>query len=145
MSFRNITLFFAFLSLLGSTFFGAGQYALAQAPCPPGSLYGCLEAPLPGQKSTNIDDLVRANSPLLTYIDIVVKFVIAIIVVISVISVIAGGFVYMTAGGDASKVALAKTIILSALGGLALALLSWVLLNTISPQFASQLRDPTAP
>lgn len=107
--------------------------------------FGCFEAPLPGVSETTINDFVKNHKgeALLYYVNFIVKLITGIIVLLGLIMVVIGGYVYMTAGGNANQVGKAKTIIGGALLGIILALTSFLILNTISPQFASGLKEPT--
>src|SRR5262245_50688042 len=102
--------------------------------------FGNFEVPLPGLQGT-IDDI--ACHGFLSYLAIVINYVTAIIVIIAVICIVIGGFSYMTAGGADDGVKRAKTLISSSVVGIILALSAFLIMNTISPQFASQLKEPT--
>ncbi len=101
--------------------------------------FGDLEVPLESDKKS-VDDI--AKDGLLPYVAIVIKFVTVSIIIIGVIMIVVGGFTYMTAGGDSGKLGQAKTFIGAALLGIILALASYLILNTISPQFTSDLKEP---
>lgn len=116
--------------------------AKAQQQQPQKCDFGNFEAKLPGIKSEAICDLITGNSPLLTYINAAVTYVTGIIVVIGIISILVGGYFYMTAGGSAERVGFAKTIIGSALAGIVIAMVGWLILNTVSPQFAEKVEEP---
>src|SRR5207248_485956 len=103
--------------------------------------FGVMEVEIPGINK-NIDALVSNGSPMLTYFKFIFQLFLAIIVIIGLIMVVIGGYIYMTAGGDGSRLQLAKSFISSALLGIVLALSSYLILNTISPQFASDLKEP---
>lgn len=113
----------------------------AGAPTPTPCPWGIFEMPLPGIDSPDICKFVEGDTPTITLIQSIVKFITAVIVAVGLISVIVGGFIYMTAGGSAERVGLAKTVIISALLGIVLALTSWLILNTISPKFTSDVKD----
>lgn len=109
------------------------------------SVFGCFEVGLPGEDTTTtttIDSFVQKNNRLVGFIQIVVNIATGLIVAIGLIAVVVAGYVYMTAGGDAGKVGKSKEIIAAALLGITLALASYLILNTISPQFASDLKEP---
>lgn len=67
------------------------------------------------------------------YIEIIYNFLISIVGLVAGVMIMIGGFQYLTAGGDASRVSAAKTRIGNALIGLVLAMGSYLLLNTINP------------
>ena len=118
--------------------------AFAQAP-PPSSedlQFGDFEIAIPGITETSIDNFVKGDNPLTRYVSVIINIMTGLVIAIAVIMVVAGGFMMLTAGGDAGKVGKGKSIILSALVAILLALVAWVILNTIAPQFASELKDP---
>jgi len=120
-----------------------GALAQPQATPTPSALFGDFSFPLPGITEKSIDKFVGSTStPTITYINSVIPIVIGLIVLVAAVMIVLGGYLYMTAGGSGQKVETAKTFIVSALGGIVLALTAWVILNTISPQFASELKDP---
>lgn len=101
--------------------------------------FGELEVPI-GELDTSIDKI--ADSGLLPYVDVILRYITVAIIIIGVILIVSGGFVYMTAGGDSSRVGTAKTLVTAALLGIALALMAYLILNTISTQFTSGLKEP---
>ncbi len=110
--------------------------------------FGCFEVldQLPtGDSSTSIGKsiaaFVRRDSPLVTIANIFFQIGIVLVVLIGLILIVFGGYVYMTAGGNASQISAAKGYIGSALAGIVLALVGWLLLSTLSPQFT----NPTEP
>jgi len=111
-----------------------GASVQAQTPQGQGCSWGNLEVPLPNVPSS-ICSFIGGNNPLGSYARIIANLIIALIVALGLIVVVVGGFRYMTAGGDASKVQQAKGVIIAAMGGIALALASYIILNTISTQF----------
>lgn len=102
--------------------------------------FGNFEVPLPGLTGT-IDDV--ACNGILFYISVIFNYVIAIVVIIAVIGVVIGGFSYMTSGGSDDGVKKGKDLIKSSLLSIVLALGAFLILNTISTQFASDLQEPT--
>lgn len=104
-------------------------------------MFGNLEQPLPGFEPS-IDALIRQPQPTLTYVATIINYITVFIILIGLISIVIGGFLYITAGGEAKKVDQAKTFIKSALTGIVLALAAWLILNTISQQFTSGLKEP---
>lgn len=68
------------------------------------------------------------------YLESAYKFGIAIVAILAVIMIGVGGFMYIvTSAGNAGKLANAKEIITSAILGLVMALLSWLILFVINP------------
>lgn len=103
--------------------------------------FGNFEVGLPGITDPSIDNFVQ-NKPLVTFTNAAVKAVIAVLVIIGVICIVIGGYVYMTAGGDASRVKLGKEMIVAALAGIFLALISVVILNTINSYLGTDAVEP---
>lgn len=115
--------------------------ASAAAPCPDTCKFGCFEV-LPGEEKC-IDKVVKgSDGGFIGAINFVVKLVLGAAVGLGLIMIVIGGYVYMTAGGNASRVGTAKTMIMSALLGIVLAIAASLILNTISPQFSADIRLP---
>lgn len=108
--------------------------------------FGCLEAGIPpfgqGASIGKIIDTDNGGVGLIGFINVLIKLLAPAIIVIGVIMIIAAGYVYMTAGGDAQKVGLAKSILGTALLGITLAAVSWAILGQVSPQFTTDAKDP---
>lgn len=111
------------------------------------SEFGCFEISIPNSDintETTIDSLVTPGStPFVTYAIFIANTLVALTGAMAIVMVVVGGYVYMSAGGSGERINLSKSIIGSALLGLALSLTAYVILNTISPQFASNIKDPT--
>lgn len=72
------------------------------------------------------------------YLESAYKFGIAIVAILAVVMIGVGGFMYIvTSAGNAGKLANAKEIITSAILGLVMALLSWLILFVINPDLVS--------
>ncbi|MDD4607449.1 MAG: hypothetical protein PHS07_03960 [Patescibacteria group bacterium] len=67
------------------------------------------------------------------YISAVYEYGVYAIVILSVVMIIVGGFMWILAAGNQSKIGTAKERIIDALVGLLLALLSYTILNIINP------------
>ncbi len=140
-------------TIIITTFLGSlvPFFALAQspAPCPSDSTFGCFEVGLPGSAELaagkSIDSFVggQDTKPILKFIGVAVNVVIAALVIIGVISIVIGGYMYMTAGGDGAQVTAAKNWIQSALVGIFISLTSVVVLNTINRYLGSDAAEPT--
>lgn len=102
--------------------------------------FGCFEVPLPGITGS-IDEFAKKTG-LVGYVSTIINIITGIIIATALIIVVAAGYVYMTAGGDGGKVETAKAMIKAALLGIILALGAYLILNTISPQFASEIKEP---
>lgn len=104
--------------------------------------FGEFEVGLPGITDKSIDNFIKDDKPILKFIGIAVNVVIAALVIIGVISIVIGGYMYMTAGGNGAQVTAAKTWIQSALVGIFLSLISVVVLNTINRYLGSDAAEP---
>ena len=88
-----------------------------------------LHEKIPGQEGVN---------DLQTYLSAIYKFGIAIVALLAVVMIAVGAFMYIvTSAGNASKLANAKEIITSAILGLVMALLAWLILFVINPDLVS--------
>lgn len=107
--------------------------------------FGNFEVGVPGIQEKSIDEFVKKyeKDAFIRLIDVVIKVVRGVIIAVGLIVVVLGGYRYMTAGGVGSKVEDAKKWILAGLGGILLAILGQVLLDTISPQFSGDVVEPT--
>lgn len=123
-------------------------FAETPVPCPSGSTFGCFEVGLPGSSKLaagkSIDGFVggKDTEPILEFIGVAVNVVIAALVIIGVISIVIGGYMYMTAGGDGGRVKMAKEMIVAALVGIFLSLISVVILNTINKYLGTSAQEP---
>jgi len=106
--------------------------------------FGEFEAPFPGGPSGDVClyTATTNDSPLLSYASFFANAIIALTVASGMVMVVAGGYVYMTAGGSAARIGTAKSFIGMALLGIALALTAYVILDTVSSQFASDVVEP---
>ncbi|MDA1168772.1 MAG: pilin [bacterium] len=105
--------------------------------------FGKFEVGLPGiPKDTFIADFVSGEKPILDFINLAVNAVIAVLVIIGLITIVIGGYIYMTASGDASRVKTAKEMIIAALAGIFLSLVSVIILNTINSYLGSGAEEP---
>ncbi len=88
-----------------------------------------LHEKIPGQDGVN---------DLQTYLSAIYKFGIAIVALLAVVMIAVGAFMYIvTSAGNAAKLANAKEIITSAILGLVMALLAWLILFVINPDLVS--------
>lgn len=106
--------------------------------------FGNLESPLLPSMEKNICQFINGSGgkPLIYYMSIVIDFVTALIVALGLIAIVVAGYFYMTAGGSSDRISTAKSLLASALLGIVLALAAFLILNTISPQFASNVKEP---
>lgn len=105
------------------------------------STFGNFEVGLPGVTGS-IDTFVNQDKPIVNFVGVAISAVIAVLVIIGVICIVIGGYVYMTAGGDASRVKLGKEMIVAALAGIFLALISVIILNTINSYLGTDAVEP---
>lgn len=71
------------------------------------------------------------------------NFLLSIVGIVAVMMLIFGGMRYITAMGSSSAISSAKDIVTSALLGLLLALISWVIVSTINPDIL-YIQNPTS-
>ena len=109
-----------FSLIIGLVVLGVGRISLAAYT---------LHEKIPGQEGVN---------DLQTYLSAIYKFGIAIVALLAVVMIAVGAFMYIvTSAGNASKLANAKEIITSAILGLVMALLAWLILFVINPDLVS--------
>ncbi len=107
--------------------------------------FGSFEMPfLDKQKTLDVCQFIsngsskpNAFNALVLILNEIANYLTAVIVAVGLVVITFGGYRYMTAGGDGNKISSAKTIIATALIGITLAMLAWLILNTISPQFTN--------
>lgn len=116
--FRIFTFFILFLIL------STGRIALAQSA------------------SNNLDKPFGEQKDIVSLTQTIFEFGIAACVLAAAIYIAWGALHYFYAAGDAKQAGEAKEIISRAITGLVLALISWIILNTIHPQFADELSTP---
>lgn len=88
-----------------------------------------IQVPLPGMSKTiTIDENSLGN-----YIKVIYNYAIAIVGIVSALAMMIAGAIWITAGGNASRVDDAKSRIGSALTGLVLAMTSYLILYTVNP------------
>lgn len=85
-------------------------------------------------KYTPIEDIpfVGKQSEFTAYLKAIFQFGIAAIAIVSVITIMIGGYLYIFSGGS-KEVEKAKSMVVNALLGLGLALVSWIIVYTINP------------
>ncbi len=76
---------------------------------------------------------VNADAGVLTYLSGLYNFLISVVGILAMAVIIYGGMRYLTSAGNPSSVEEAKDAITSAVTGLILALVSWLILSTINP------------
>ncbi|MDO8511842.1 MAG: hypothetical protein Q7S57_01100 [bacterium] len=83
----------------------------------------------------NADDMLGLTQALL-------QLGVGLCVLAAAIYIAIGSFYYFAASGNAKFAEEGKQIITRSILGLVIALISWVILNTIHPQFAEELKNP---
>lgn len=83
-------------------------------------------------------------SPLVDFLGEIIVIIVALVVMAGLVSIVIGGYFYMTAGGNADRVRLAKVWIGSAILGIILALLAWLILRSIATNLV-QFSDIVTP
>ena len=78
---------------------------------------------------------VTMNSDLLAkYIQAIYNYGLAIVSILAAIVLMGGGLIWLTSGGDSSKVTKAKEMIIGSISGLAILFCAWIILNTVNPE-----------
>ncbi len=128
-----------FLSFFAVLFMPNTQFVFAQTSG--GSDWGNFEVGIPGGAEQG--SAITSGGGFKGFIGALATFITGLIIVIGVIVIIIAGYIYMTARGDASQVQKAKTMILSALAGIVLAVAAVVILETINTQLGTAAEEPT--
>jgi hypothetical protein len=98
---------------------------------------------IPGSPVEATAEGIRGKvTDLAQYIGFLYSFLLGIIGVVAGVAIMVGGFTYLTAGGDKSKVEEGKKRIYNALAGMVIAFTAYLLLNTINPDLV-KLKVPT--
>ena len=116
-----------------TAFFAAPAFAVEQAQIK-------LQIPIPGSSSVeNAVDKTASNviKDLPSYISNVYNFLISIVGVVAAISMVYGGFLWMTSGGASDRAKAGKKRIGDSVIGMILALCSFIMLNTINPDLVA--------
>lgn len=104
-----------------------------------------VAADAPGATDRGLDEPFDqpATAGVYAWIDPIVKFALVLAVLAAAIFIAIGAYMYFVATGNAQVAQQGKEYISRSIIGLVLALLAWVILNTISPQFTKGLKEPT--
>ena len=92
--------------------------------------------------TANLDKPFGEQTTMTGLVNYIFELGISLCVLTAAIYIAWGSLHYFYAAGDAKKAGEGKEIISRAITGLILALISWIILNTIHPQFAEKLEDP---
>lgn len=119
-----------------------GDFEESVAECGSGKGY-CYASPPPANLAISIGSRSQVVD-IGDYVATVYNYGVGVAGLIAGVMFVVGGFQYLTAGGDASRATKGKERITGALIGLALALSSYVILNTVNPS-AVALKLPKVP
>lgn len=87
------------------------------------------------QSTNNGVETITMNSDLLAkYIQAVYNYGLAIVSILAAIILMGGGLIWLTSGGDSSKVTKAKEMIIGSISGLVILFCAWIILNTVNPE-----------
>lgn len=86
-----------------------------------------LSAPIPGLEK------VGGATPFFSYLEQFIPFLLGATAILAMVMITIGGIQYVISGGNESQRSDAKSRIWHAIGGLTLAAISWIILNTINP------------
>ncbi len=79
----------------------------------------------------------NSTAPIADYIKTIYKYAIGSVGILAAVMLMVGGVIWLTAGGSAGRVALAKDFIASSLTGLVLVLCSYLILYQINPDLVN--------
>lgn len=122
-----------------SRFSGLGSLALLYTYATTTTVFGAdaggliLDTDVPSRVGLNTGSQGDFRSLLLTFVD----FFLGFLGLLAVLMVIYGGFLYMTAAGEETKTETGKKVILYAVIGIAIILISFALVNTVISQIAN--------
>lgn len=94
-----------------------------------------LSAPIPGLEK------VEGATPFFSYLEQLIPFLLGATAILAMVVITIGGVEYVISGGNETRRSDAKSRIWHAIGGLTLAAISWIILNTINPDLV-KLRLP---
>ncbi len=100
-----------------------------------------LTTPVHAQISVGIDAVSGADTGLrqepsvASVVRDAIVFLAGIVAALSVLMIVISGIIYMTSQGDTSRLERAKSMLLYAIIGLVVALLAWVIVNSIAVAF----------
>jgi putative transposon-encoded protein len=134
----------AFIVLSGVGLMSSSTHALAPAAPKPTIDFGNFEVldQLSFERIFSIGKSVTeaaqpGKKPLTSLANMIFQIGIVVLIMVSLISIVFGGYVYMTAGGNSAQITSAKSYIGSALLGIVLALTGWLILTTVNPEFTN--------
>ena len=122
---KNKNLFIVFFLLV----FSVGTFLFISGAEAAGLQYTLLEK-IQGFASTD-------GSNLPAYIQAIYKTAMVVIVLCALFMLTVGGFMYLTSAGNTAAMSTAKSVIFDSIIGLVIALVAWLLLNTINPDLVN--------
>jgi hypothetical protein len=103
----------------------------------PGSSFTGASIPVGyySEETTNGVTVGKMNSDLLSkYIQAIYNYGLAIVSILAAIVLMGGGLLWLTSGGDNSRVSKAKEMIIGSITGLVILFCAWIILNTVNPE-----------
>ena len=100
-----------------------------------------IEQPIPGLPTGQEGGITFAVATFQTYLRAAAQFAVLIIIITAAVYIAIGAYAYFIAAGNAAMAAKGKEIIQRSIIGLLIALVAYVILRTISPQFV-ELQPP---
>ena len=96
-------------------------FVSAEPPASSGNDYGAAKAKYVNTSGTSIPEMIGN----------IIKLLLSFVGGLSVLIIVIAGIMYITSGGDESRVDTAKKWIIYAIVGLVVSLLAWVIVNTV--------------
>ncbi|MCX6796684.1 MAG: hypothetical protein NTW06_04285, partial [Candidatus Falkowbacteria bacterium] len=87
-------------------------------------------------KGANVN-VTNNTQTIAEYIKQIYKYLIGIVAIVAVVVMMLGGIIWITAGGNPSRVGEAKSWITASLTGLILVMFSYVILKTVNPELVN--------
>lgn len=80
-----------------------------------------------------IDNNSNPREAMAIILSLIINILTAGVIMIAMVSIVIGGYIYMTAGGSADRVGTAKKWIMASILGIILALSAWLILAVVNP------------
>ena len=100
---------------------------------------------LHGQQQTITFNAKSGTKPIADYIKTIYTFAVGAVGIVAAVVLMIGGVMWITAGGNASNVSEAKSMITASLTGMVLVLCSYLILGQINPALVNLQADVIAP
>lgn len=144
MAFKNLIKITSMLAVCLGGLCLSSAPALAATPvtCPPGSVWKGHESETDSEGKYRITSPAQCNmpydadaskdpKPLMSTVQVIINVVIGVIGVVAVAVIVLGGVYYVISQGEAAKITKAKNTLLYGIIGLAVALLSYAIVNFV--------------